>query len=176
MHKLSNQHWLPAELCGRLHLTLPQKSWLLETQSLTARFRQTCPTLTVKVLSEQWQRPLIQEAKALGLPLHQWAWVRCVVLICQSQPLLYARTVIPHCHPKNPWFALKTLGNQPLGEVLFNLKNRQRSPFRLNRFQAELPYLSRLTKDSKVNALARQSIFYQKQQPLLLTEVFLTPL
>lgn len=166
------QRWHSERLFNRLRLSQSEKSWLLETQSLTARFRQSCPHLQVEVLSEKWERPSTQEAIALNLPLNEWAWVRCVVLKCHEQPLLYARTIIPACLPKNPWFALKSLGNQPLGEVLFTLKNRQRSAFILSKINTNLPYLAS-SKPLSNPYLARQSCFYQGNFPLLLTEVFL---
>jgi chorismate--pyruvate lyase len=175
MRNRLTQHWHPETLFNRLRLSQSQKSWLLETQSLTAKFRQTCPHLQVEVLSEKWERPSTQEAIALNLPLNEWAWVRCIVLKCDELPLLYARTIIPACLPKNPWFALKSLGSRPLGEVLFTLKNRQRSAFVLSRMSTSLPYFSP-SKPPSDDYLARQSCFYQGSFPLLLTEVFLDPL
>ena len=89
-------HWKPAILWQRLQLSPQEKSCLLETASLTAKFKQNCPNLIVEVLSEQWQVPLNYEKEQLGLNYDQRAWVRCVVLKCGQKPLLYARTIIPN--------------------------------------------------------------------------------
>lgn len=165
-------HWKPAKLFSRLNAPFPLKHWLLDKGSLTAKLRQTCPKMNVKVLSETWQLPMAEEAKLLGLSYNQKAWVRCVVLHCQGQPLVYARTVIPNCQAGNPWFGLKQLGNQPLGEVLFQLKNIRRSHFEISEIKGRRwPQLKGFDRS---DTLARRSIFWKKQAPLLLTEAFLT--
>lgn len=156
-HNLAN-HWKPACLWQRLKVSLHQKSWLLETQSLTAKFKKEHPDLRVEVLSENWQLPLNYERQALRLADKKKAWVRCVVLKSGQQRLLYARTVVEDLHSGNSWFAIKKLGTQPLGEILFNLKNVNRSAFKISKIDGKL---------------ARYSVFTQKKNKLLLTEVFL---
>ena len=174
-------HWHPERLCQRLSLSALEKQALLEKGSLTAKFKQQCPSLKVQVLSEDWQRPLQYEQEALQLAPHQKAWVRTVLLTCQGKPLLYARTLIPNMQPGNPWFALKKLGTQPLGEVLFSLKQAKRSTFQLHKSPVNWPFLAdtlsqETTSHQQVSKLitlpARYSTFTQKGSPLLLTEAF----
>ncbi len=169
MHRIQQQHWKPQELWQRLEISSADKEWLIATASLTAKIRRSCPNMIVTILSEKWQRPLEFEVQALGLKQGEFAWVRCVILKCDNQDLIYARTVIPNMKSGNPWFALKKLGNQPLGEILFNLKQVKRSPFLLLKTDYSWPYLIK----SKPS-LARQSVFFQATHPLLLTEVFLS--
>lgn len=168
------EHWKPASLFSRLNSPYVLKTWLLEQGSLTARLRSIYPKLEVKVLSENWQIPLKDESSLLRLPYDRQAWIRSVLLHCGEQELVYARTVIPDCFPGNPWFRLKKLGNQPLGEVLFQLKGIERGPFELT----EIPRTSWPHLPEKINAqqksFARRSIFIQQNKPLLLTEAFLT--
>ena len=157
-HNLKN-HWKPACLWQRLKMSLHEKSCLLEPQSLTAKFKKEHSDLRVEVLSESWEIPLNYERQALGLARNKKAWIRCVVLKSDEQKLLYARTVIEDLTSGNAWFAIKKLGTQPLGEILFNLKKIKRTEFKI----------------SKINdKLARYSIFTQNNNKLLLTEVFLT--
>lgn len=168
----------PPTLYNRLQAPAALRPWLLTQQSLTQKLKQTCQTLQVQVLSECWQTPLPQEARALKLPLGQKTWVRCVLLHCDQRPVLYARTIIPHCLPGNPWYALKKLGNQPLGEVLFQKPLAKRSGFTITQAPAsQWPYLMDhlAAHTANQNTYARQSCFYKNNQPLLLTEAFLTP-
>jgi len=167
-------HWKPARLYHRLDATPDLKSWLLDQGSLTAKIRTDCPQMQVKVLSEKWQRPLSDEAQVLGLTKKQSTWVRCVLLECDQKPLVYARTVIPDCHIGNPWFHLKQLGNQPLGEVLFQLPTIERGAFEIARVaQHDWPEL--ISEQPANLSFARRSIFWQNRKPLLLTEAFLAP-
>jgi len=167
-----NLHWKPACLWQRIGVSSVEKKTLLETLSLTQKFKQKCPDLTVEVLSEISESPLAYEREQLGLKINEQAWVRCILLKCGQQNKLYARTVIPKLNSGNPWYALKKLGTKPLGEVLFNLKNIQRSSFKISKQNYTWPHLSKHKPDSKM-AMARYSQFLQQNQPLLLTEVFL---
>ncbi|WP_019557514.1 chorismate--pyruvate lyase family protein [Thiomicrorhabdus arctica] len=168
--------WKPARLIQRVTSSSTIQSWLNTKVSLTQRLRQHCPTLQVLVLSEQTERPLLDETTALGLQPNDQAWVRCVLLQCANQNWVYARTVIPNLTPESPWSALQKLGNKPLGEVLFELPSIQRTPFEFTRQTlSSWPYLSEQleAEQSQAKGYARRSIFTQKEAPLLLTEVFL---
>lgn len=168
--------WKPARLIQRVTSSSTIQSWLNTKVSLTQRLRQHCPTLQVLVLSEQTERPLLDETTALGLQPNDQAWVRCVLLQCANQNWVYARTVIPNLTPESPWSALQKLGNKPLGEVLFELPSIQRTPFEFtSQALGNWPYLSEQlgAEESQSKGYARRSIFTQKGAPLLLTEVFL---
>jgi chorismate--pyruvate lyase len=168
--------WKPARLIQRVSNFPTVQSWLSTKDSLTQRIRQTCPQMTVQVLSEQTERPLLDECTALGLSANDLAWVRCVLLKCDDQNWVYARTVIPNLTPESPWTSLQKLGNQPLGEVLFDLPSIQRTPFEFSsQGLSTWPYLSEQigAENSQGKGYARRSIFTQKEAPLLLTEVFL---
>lgn len=168
--------WKPARLIQRISRSAHIRAWLSTPDSLTAHLRQTCPHLSVRVLSEILERPLADESIALGLPNNDQAWVRTVLLQCGLQNWVYARTVIPNLTSENPWASLQQLGTKPLGEVLFELPSIQRSPFEFSR-QAlnHWPGLTEQLTAEEVDSpgYARRSIFTQKNAPLLLTEVFL---
>ncbi|WP_127471676.1 chorismate--pyruvate lyase family protein [Thiomicrorhabdus aquaedulcis] len=196
------------------------QSWLNTPGSLTARLRQQCAHLQVIVLAEGFTTPMPFEITRLNLGFKveqtiDQAWVRCVLLQCPSvnhsnpnnahnkpaQNWVYARTVIPNFTPQNPWANLQTLGNQPLGEILFEYPNIQRTPFTffnppldtwphlsqaLNPCLSSQPELQQPTQQPTQQpkqqltqkAYARSSIFTQinapqNAYPLHLTEVFL---
>lgn len=182
--------WKPMALLTRISAQKRVQAWLKTPTSITALLKHLCPNLTVLVISEKEEVPLIDEAQKLGLAVNENAWVRCVLLKCADATWIYARTVAPHLAEDNPWQAIKHLGNKPLGEMLFNDPRICRSEFEFamsavhhwphllaylaeqNNFQQSKLYTGRRPQ----NSYARRSLFFKKNTPLLLTEVFLTPL
>lgn len=167
-----NPNWINTEQLTQICRDPEHQAWLLERGSLTLKLRQTCPTLKVKVLDEGFASPLVDEAEKLHIePNHQAfmpVWLRCVQIECENQPLIYARTVIPHFNANNPWHQIQQLGSQPLGEILFSRNDLQRSEFEF--------CLSDHWPHQPANNpahFARRCLFQQNGYPLLLTEVFL---
>lgn len=175
--KLQPQFWKPAGLLRRISPLAHIQDWLATPNSLTQKLKATYPDLEVVVLSEKVEEPLVSESQKLGIARNELAWVRCVVLKANNRHLVYARTVIPFMSTQNPWHELQTLGNKPLGEVLFEMPSIQRSPFEFSK--DTLGYWPHLINHLNTPELrnrpsfARRSIFKQKGAPLLLTEVFL---
>lgn len=166
-------HWYPTGLIERLKSPKQLHHWLLDTGSLTAKIRLGCPDMEVNILSETYEKPLASEAQQLNIPLSQKAWIRCVFLTCDKQPIVYARTVIPYWQAGNPWYALKHLGNRPLGEILFQLPGLKRTSFQITQTHAiNWPYID-LPHSEQIETFARKSIFFQNKYPLLLTEAFI---
>ena len=168
--------WKPARLIRRITADSEIQAWLTTPDSLTARLKQSCTELQVRVLSEAEERPLLDEAKALNLQPQASAWVRCVLLKCGEQDWVYARTIIPNLTDHNPWQNLQNLGNKPLGEVLFELPSIKRSTFEFSKQPLKnWPYLKTAlgTTQPKAVGYSRRSVFQQQKHPLLLTEVFL---
>jgi len=162
-------HWKPAALHGRFPAHI--RPWLTDRSSLTAKLKCQCHQFSVQRLFEDWAKPLPSERQKLKLPHTQKVWTRCVLLLCNDNPVVYARTLIPNFTPGNPWLKIQQLGNQPLGELLFQLPNLQRSAFEFSQTQALWPYLP--DQLSFTDTYARQCLFHQAKAPLLLTEVFL---
>lgn len=163
--------WLPAHALPDLTTDPLHSSWLTERGSLTARLRETWGTVSVEVIQEGPSKPLPYEADRLGLPDAEPAWVRCVWLRAGGRARLYARTVIPHWGPHNPWTQVQHLGRQPLGELLFRLPGLERSAFEWCG-DAQWPSPEPDT-NARANVLARRCLFRREEAPLLLTEVFL---
>jgi chorismate--pyruvate lyase len=151
-------------------------SWLQERGSLTERLRQRWGDVAVHLLDEGLARPLPHESTRLRLAPATLAWVRCVLLVCQNQPRVYARTVISSWNSVNPWAEVQRLGRQPLGELLFRLPDLQRSGFEWGQGGA-WPHAEQWTGHASAQPrpepLARRCVFVREQAPLLLTEVFL---
>jgi chorismate--pyruvate lyase len=160
------------QLCTHSNAT----RWLQERGSLTERLRHQWGDVAVHLLDEGLARPLLHESARLQLAPATLAWVRCVLLVCQNQPRVYARTVISNWNPANPWAEVQRLGRQPLGELLFRLPDLQRSGFEWGQGGA-WPHAEHWTGHASApprhEPLARRCVFLREQAPLLLTEVFL---
>lgn len=170
-------HWLNSPVnCPRAW-----RGWLLDRGSLTRRLQEhSRGDFSVTVLRQSWGKPRRDEAMALGIPFRQHALIREVVLSGQGQPWVFARSVIPlqALHGKRRF--LGTLGNRPLGELLFRNPHIQRGPIFLASWprallpctlQEQLPGLTAPT------ALwARYSLFQHGTASLLVSEVFLPTL
>lgn len=170
------QHWKPAGLIRRVIQDRKVQALLTLKTSLTAKLKSFCPTLEVVVLSEAFEKPLPSEAVRLYLPPTEEAWVRCVLLQCNEKNWIYARTVIPKLDAQNPWYELQTLGNKPLGEVLFEIPSIQRTEFEFSKDKLAIwPHLLHTLPagNNLHEGFARRSVFGKEQAPLLLTEVFL---
>lgn len=171
--------WYPQSLQSRMSLEKNLQNWLFDPSSLTAKLRQKCPELIVKVLSEKLEYPLPDERIRLNLNPKKKVWVRTVTLNCGEVPLVYARTVIPNFNAGNPWFSLKTLGHTPLGHVLFakDFRNHySRSNFECQNQRNNWPYLRKegiFDHKAGKGLASRRCEFIKKGNSLLLTEVFL---
>lgn len=160
------------------HAWIPEnvRNWLFESNSLTARLKRKVKQLKIKVLFQHWGSAFLSEQIALGLQPRQWVNIREVLLICDEKPWMYARTIIPKETMSNFGNQLLTLGTKPLGEILFEYPDLQRSPFEIAIIhQHEYPFLKMKGLNAKGPCLfARRSIFFLAGYPLLLSEVFTT--
>lgn len=161
----------------RRHVPEVLRSWLLDKGSLTDRLKRRCTgRFSVRVMSEDWQRPRLDEARVLNMPVTALAWVRQVQLLCDDTPWVFARTVVPAATLSGAQRRLACLGNRPLGAYLFSDPGMQRSPVQLARI---IPGSS-LFEDA-VQGLPKQpraiwgrrSVFRVGGKPLLVSEVFL---
>lgn len=163
-HQLFN-HSIPASL----------SPWLFDVSSLTARMIELCgDNFSVHVISQRWQRLDSEEASAMALKNVRSALVRQVLLCCDNQPLVYARTVIPSTTIQGAQRRYANMGNRPLGAMLFADRTMRR----------EAVQVSRLSPKHKANQYAdidepvwgRRSVFRVAGKPILVSEYFLPEL
>ena len=131
--------WMRARK-GRLLPTQPPAdtlSWLFEEGSLTQRLRRGCADpFRVVLLGQGWIKPFAEEARTLGLRPGQRAIVREVSLQDGERPLVVARSVIPPRALRGADRRLASLGNQPLGHILFADPRLRRQRLQLTRIAA----------------------------------------
>jgi len=152
-------------------------SWLLDSGSLTDRLKAACGgCFEVCVVDEGWQRPRLDEARALGIPHSQIGWIRQVHLLCDGTPWVFARTVVPVSTLSGAQRRLAHLGNRPLGAFLFADPGMRRGPVELACIREGLSMFNEASSGLKrkpAEIWGRRSIFRVGGKPLLVTELFL---
>lgn len=150
-------------------------NWLLDSGSLTTRLSAHCQQFRVELLGQQVIACPDVEANET-IQAGEQVLVREVLLYCDDQPQVFARSLLPLASLTGEEQKLANLGTQSLGQVLFNNPSLQRQNIEIANF----------TKDSSVGLLAeklglpkreqlwgRRSIFVVEDKPLMVAEVFL---
>lgn len=173
-------HWQAHTTLARYSAPVELLDWLLDPTSLTSRLQQTCEgQFRVEPVSQLWQRPMLDEAQAMGMKPHERCFVREVRLLCDDRPWVFARTVIPVRTLTGPRRHLSRLGTKPLGAVLFADPSMRRSGIEITTLFAGQPLFARATLDLPQQPEAiwgRRSAFFLNNKPLLVSEIFLPPI
>lgn len=130
----------------------------------------------MRVLSQAWGTPCTDEAQLLGMPQGQRAIIRQVQLLCDGQPWIYARTVIPVTSLRGRLQRLVHLGTRPLGGMLFADPGMRRGTVQLARIRAGQALHAVATvrlQPSPAEIWGRRSVFRIADKPLLVSEIFL---
>jgi chorismate lyase len=150
------------------------RGWLLDRGSLTQRLIDASnDAFRVEVLNQRMALPLLSEARALGLPTHQRALVREVVLYGCDEPWVYARSIIPVKTLTGRLRSLRKLDNRPLGALLFNDRSMQRGDIEIACMNTATHLQPSLPKNIEGTVWGRRSVFTLDQKPLLVSEMFL---
>ena len=170
-------NWFGQQQCLNKSINKDLKSWLFDTGSLTARLLKRCPgRFSVQLLSLERSTPTLDEASALCLQPRSQAIVREVLLCCDNRPVIYARTIIPLSSMRGALRGLATLGNQPLGAVLFADKLMKRKAVEVTTISPAHKCYSWTGYKGKEPISGRRSVFVLKGQELLVSEFFLPDL
>lgn len=154
------------------------KNWLLNTSSLTERLQSQCRHFHVEVLGQDRAKPnqiTIDESKQLyqeSISTTHETQIREVILYGDQSPWVFARTLIPEKFIRNEMQELATLGNQPLGKILFNDTRFKRHQFELVCCVPPQP-LFEILDIAAIQIWGRRSLFQFKQHNIMVCEVFL---
>lgn len=167
-------HW---QSLAHVHVALQtlhtaQQQWLLAQGSLTQRMQQVAHALRVEVQCQGLAAMTLDESRQLQLTSHRrLAWVREVLIYDQQQVWIWARTVLPLSAQQRRFKRLSSLGDQPIGSVLFSqYRSAARSHFQL----ARLPAAQLGAMQDVETVWARRSQFQlAAQQSLLVQEIFM---
>jgi chorismate--pyruvate lyase len=130
----------------------------------------------VRVLSQVRGRPRQDEVRALGMRRGGLAVIRQVELLCDEQPWVYARTVIPESSLAGRLRRLDSLGARPLGAMLFADRGMRRGGVELARIlsgQALFADAVHGRQPGQKEIWGRRSVFRLARKPLLVSEIFL---
>lgn len=143
----------------------PARYWLQVEGSFTRALQRQCTrSFHVEVQREGFAVPTLEEARHLGIPARQRAWIREVRLCGDGTPWVLARTIIPLSCLEGRGRRLRHLGNRPLGAYLFSSPDWQRGPL-------ETGLCNRTAQGQP--EIARRSLFHHNNRMLLVGEYFL---
>jgi chorismate--pyruvate lyase len=149
--------------------------WLFESGSLTQKLKCHCEQFRVEILAKSTRQLSADEAILFDCQ-PQNVQVREVLLYCDQVPWVYAQSLMPLSAVPESVKKLTTLGNQPLGEVIFNEPGMTRSRIEVAEFdsQSDVAILSgQIGQPTGKSLWARRSCFTIDGYSLLVAEVFL---
>lgn len=149
--------------------------WLLDPSSLTARLKKQCQSFQVFLLGQQIEPCQEHEANDY-INTGEQVLIREVILYCDNKPHVFARSLLPLNSLTGEQQSLANLGEQPLGQVLFNNPKLHREIVQVAEIQPsqrihELGAMIALNVEH--NLWGRRSLFFIENKPLMVAEVFL---
>lgn len=143
--------------------------WVASRDSLTARLIAAgAPRpFQVRLLDQRIGRPRRDEARALGIPVTQRAWLREVALCLDGRPWVLARSVAPLARLRGQ--RLERLGERSLGSWLFRQPTLVRGPFEVSADPP--PFGQALAVDA--GPWGRRSVLHHGRFTVLVQEFFL---
>lgn len=155
------------------------QDWVKSESSLTVRIKELGIAFNVELLQQTTQsitaklRGKLETADQQGL-------FREVLLKQGHTPLVYAQTIMPESTVTGTERVLAELGNQSLGQVLFQTPQAIRSEIEFAQVLPGSPlgqYIQQsLEQEMERPCYMRRSLFHLKEKPLLVCECFLPEL
>jgi len=172
--KYREAHWQSYRRLPAYAVPARWRHWLLDRGSLTQRLvAASANQFRVRILTQGIAKPRRTEAKALGIPRHQLAVVREVILYGKNQPWVYARSVLPLSSLTGHLARLRKLDERPLGALLFADPSMRRGKLELANVQPSKVALPLELGIFDTPLWGRRSVFYVADKPLLVSEIFL---
>lgn len=168
--------WWRSHEWWRLNIRAEHRSWLLDAGSLTARLRAICHVnFAVHVRTQSWGKPLRSEQRELDCERNPWSFIREVILQCDEEPVVFARTVVPSTTLNKGQRRLLRLGSKPLGELLFRDRKMERDGIEVTYLKpGDVLFHRALGPAGDVGGIwGRRCVFRLHGQPLLVNEIFL---
>ena len=167
--------WLP--VLGGTPAQMPENlgPWLIDNGSLTRKLvALSKDQFEVEVLRQEVATPDAAEANALKITQKTPVMIREVVLKGRGRPWVFARSILPMTTMTGRLAGLRTLSNQPLGELLFQDPSMTREPLEMACLPARILSVPAALAAGDEPLWARRSVFFLDRKPLLVSEVFLS--
>lgn len=155
-----------------------QKYWLKRPGALTAGLREL-GTVQLQVVREYGWGLSAHEAGLANLPDKSPAWIREISMSVNGVPAVVARSYTPLRASHSQWQGIRKLRTRPLADILYDNPAITRSAFLVARLQRSHPLrdLADIARNyalaNEQPLLARCSVFWNGQQPLVVAECFL---
>ena len=150
------------------------KYWLIDVKSLSYRIRNIAK-LEIIPIKVRKIKLFLNEKKVFGYKKPEKFYLREVLIYADTLPIMYARTILPSKYLRGFWRNIKKLKNEPLANIVFNKKRILRSHFKFRKPSYNDEFSKRIRgfglEKTKIVAI-RESSFQNKNQKVLLTEVF----
>ncbi|WP_286264173.1 chorismate--pyruvate lyase family protein [Thalassotalea atypica] len=165
-------HWIPS---SQLDVDSCLADWLLDPTSLTARLKKHSHDFRVVVLGQRLEKCSKQDACEI-IQVGSEILTREVILYCDDSAQVFARSLLPLASLTGEEQALATLGDKPLGQVIFSKANLTRTAIEVGRFNNQSS-VAKLADKLELNASqemwGRRSLFHVDDKPIVVAEVFL---
>ena len=176
---MNTEVWQTSDTVPHHSWTGREKAWLTYAGSLTAKLRFALQgEIDHRLRFEGWGRSTSDESKPLNIAADSDVWVRDIDWMCDDQLLVAARVVIPKGTLTGKGRILQAIGNRSIGDVLFSDPHLKRGQIEVIKLKPGHPYHQKVRHHLAVplqSVWARRSLFYFHGQPLLICEIFLSP-
>jgi len=165
-------HWVSET--KPLHCPEKIASWLYDHNSLTKKLESHFNTFSVQIKQQINTTPLPQLSNLFNN--EEKLLVREVFLQCDNHPVVFAQTEIPFSTLTEQQIALGNIGEQALGNILFQDPTMLRGQIEVTEFKKGSIFhelAEDLQQPIEYSLWARRSLFYLNNKPLLVTELFL---
>lgn len=173
------ENWQTAEDNELLALQKGIQHWVCAESSLTVKVKELGVSFSVEVINQCYKSLSITTKKILNTS-DNVALIREVVLKQGDTPLIYAQTVMPESTIIGTEARLAELGNQSLGQILFQSHHATRGKIEISLVEKASPlgsYIEQHLNQPIIEpCFIRRSIFHLNDKPLLVNECFLPAL
>ncbi len=152
------------------------KSWLMDTGSLTERLQSVCRRFEVDVIGHDTAEITPEEGSCLygeGETALEQTQVREVMLRGDDNEWVFARSLMPQVFIDTCMHELATLGNQPLGKILFNDPRFKRQVFEIMQCDIGHHLFNALNLSTAHPIWGRRSLFHFQSHRIMVCEMFL---
>lgn len=170
-------NWYNSDALRQLDFPDLVRQWLSSSGSMTLAMREVTENqLDIKLLSSGMQMISEQEAQLLGIDSDSEVFTREVLMQQEGESLLYGRSIFPSTVPEHAMQVIRELGNEPLGEVLFQANEQPRLSMQYAMVDGDMYLYESLERylPQTEPLYARRSLFCYHNELVLVQEIFLT--
>ncbi len=166
--------WRDCTVISNVDIPAQWRDWLFDQGSLTRRLTAASHgAFRVQILRQRVARPQLSERRILQMPERHLALVREVLLLGNEEPWVYARSVLPLSSLTGQQRCWRKLDHRPLGALLFADPGMRRGAMQISRINPAQLSLPGIANHHERSLWGRRSVFYIKEKPLLVGEIFL---